>query len=134
MRSLGQLLRCLYLSMCHICPYSTKPTFCAPSLPNPTLADLPNRYYHTLCSVPTFFCTLSSDEACITNILDVSAKPTPLYSPSSPPLCGPNTITNSSNMYCRVSLLAMLFILQLTHTARSCNGQSSDLPPLSATV
>ncbi len=55
---------------------------------------------------------------CITNIDDIVAKPTPLYLPSSLPLGDPKFISLAP-LLAELAHLAMLFILQLKHTANS---------------
>ena len=55
---------------------------------------------------------------CVTNVLDIYTKPTPLRSPSS---VLPNKLKSISlvRLFLKLLYLAMLFILQLTHTDSS---------------
>ena len=54
--------------------------------------------------------------SCVANILDMSTKQIPLCSPSSPPSSGPNSIFLAT-LLLKLAHLAILFILQLTHTS-----------------
>ena len=54
--------------------------------------------------------------SCIANILEFSINPTPMCSPSSPPSSKPISI-HVAPLLRELVCLAMLFILQLTHTA-----------------
>ena len=54
--------------------------------------------------------------SCIVNISDISTKPSPLCSPSSPPSSEPNSCS-SSPVLTELVFMTMLFILQLTHSS-----------------
>ena len=53
--------------------------------------------------------------SCVTNILDISTKLIPLYSPSTPTSLAPNYITLSP-LLMELAYLAMLFIFLVTHS------------------
>ncbi len=68
--------------------------------------------------IPSNYSNLNKIAPCITNIVDISTKPTPFYSSFSPPS---NESDFISLWWLSVELasLVMLFILQLTHNANS---------------